>query len=130
MKREGKSICYAIRFHAGLTRFLPLDSLTMLLFRKNSSHSPLCTGERMMGKRFHHPLLGYAVPSQVPPLVTTFLVSAEKLVGLNGVLGILFLRRHDVMLFASLCAAADSSSCYDRKQESGQGKESVDTHYI
>lgn len=40
MKKEGKSIYYAIRFHAGKHSIPSSVQLTIPLFRRNSPHSP------------------------------------------------------------------------------------------
>lgn len=87
VKGEGKSIYYAIRFHARRHSIPSSVQLTIPLFRRNSPHSPWrMKGEGRWGK-------GIFIPPQIPLLffrflhqITTFWVSEEKLGGVKGIL--------------------------------------------
>ena len=94
MKREGKSIYYAIQFHAGKHSIPSSVQLTIPLFRRNSPHSPRHTkGEGGWGKGFFIPpiRLHCAVPgSSIRSLLFGFQMS-----NLQEWVGYLYLSRAD-----------------------------------
>lgn len=87
VKREGKSIYYAIRFHAGKHSIPSSVQLTMPLFRRNSPHPPQhMKRECEWGKGFLHPHQAQLLFSRFFHQIITFWILDEKLAGVNGIL--------------------------------------------